>query len=144
NGEPLTADDFVQAWRRALSPAVAAENAWYLFALKNAEAFNGGKTKDPASIGAAAPDPRTLVLTLQQPTPYLPALVSLPAWFPVHRGSLEKFGAMKKRGTPWTRPGNLVSNGAFTLAEWKPNARVVLQKNAHHREAAHNKLERVI
>lgn len=144
NGEPLVADDFVQSWRRLLTPAFAGENAWYLFALKNAEAFNARQLTDPAAVGFAAPDARTLVLTLERPTPYLPALVSLPAWFPLNPRVLAKFGAMEKRGTAWTRAGNLVSNGAFTLTQWTPNARIVLEKNPRHREAAQNHLARVI
>ncbi len=144
NGEPLTADDFVQSWRRALSPSVAAENAWYLFALKNAEAFNGGKVKDAATVGAAAPDPRTLVLTLEHPTPYLPALVSLPAWFPVNPRVLAKFGGLEKRGTAWTRAGNLVGNGAFTLKEWTPNSRIVVARNPHYWDAANTKLASIV
>src|SRR5215216_4732243 len=51
NGEPLVADDFAQSWRRALNPEFAADNAWYLFALKNAEAYNGKKLADPAAVG---------------------------------------------------------------------------------------------
>lgn len=144
NGEPLTADDFVQSWRRLLSPAFAADNAWYLFALKNAEAFNAKKLTDPAALGFRAPDPRTLVLTLERPTPYLAALVSMPAWFPVNPRALAKFDALEKRGTAWTRPGNLVSNGPFSLAEWRPNARIVVQKNPHHRDAATTQLERIV
>jgi len=144
NGEPLVADDFVQSWRRILNPAVAADNAWYLFALKNAEAYNSGKQTDATQLGLAAPDARTVVLTLQRPTPYLPALVSLPAWFPVNPRQLAKFDGMQKRGTAWTRPGNLVGNGAFLLTEWRPNARIVTTKNPHYRDAARNQLERVI
>lgn len=149
NGEPLTADDFVQAWRRALNPAVAAENAWYLFALKNAEAFNGGKFKDAAPsgaerVGAAAPDPRTLVLSLERPTPYLPALVSLPAWFPVNPRVLAKFGGLEKRGTAWTRPGNLVGNGAFVLKEWTPNSRIVVERNPNYWDATNTKLASIV
>src|SRR5262249_49731148 len=71
NGDPLVADDFIQSWRRALKPEVAADNAWYLFALKNAEAYNGKKITDASALGIAAPDPQTLVLTLERPTPYL-------------------------------------------------------------------------
>jgi oligopeptide transport system substrate-binding protein len=144
NGDPLTADDFVQSWRRILSPAFAAENAWYLFALKQAEAFNAKTITDPAAVGFKATDARTLVLTLERPTPYLPALVSMPAWFPVNPRALAPFDGMTKRSTAWTRPGALVSNGAFTLAEWQPNARIVLQKNPRHREAAQNRLELVV
>ncbi|MDI1334597.1 MAG: peptide ABC transporter substrate-binding protein [Lacunisphaera sp.] len=144
NGESLTADDFIQTWRRALNPRVAADNAWYLFAIKNAEAYNSGKVAEATALGLAAPDARTVVITLERPTPYLPALVSLPAWFPLNPRLLAKFGALDSRGGDWTRPGNLVSNGAFMLSEWTPNARLVVAKNPHHREAATNKLERVI
>lgn len=144
NGESLTAADFVASWRRVLSPEFASDNASYLFALKNGEAFNAGKLKDRDQLGFTAPDDRTLVLTLEQPTPYLPALVSMPAWFPINPRTLAKHGPLEKRGTDWTRAGNLVSNGPFSLAEWTPNARVVLAKNPHHREAAKNRLQRVI
>jgi oligopeptide transport system substrate-binding protein len=126
-----------------LNPKFASENASYLFALKNAEAYNSGKVSDAAAIGMAAPDRRTLILTLERPTPYLPALVSLPAWFPINPRALDKFGAMTQRGTAWTRPGNLVSNGAFVLAEWKPNARILLAKNPRFRAAGQNQLEQV-
>jgi oligopeptide transport system substrate-binding protein len=144
NGDPLTADDFIQSWRRALNPAFAADNAWYLLPLKNAAAFNSGKLPDPAAVGATAPDARTLVLTLEHPVPYLPALVSLPAWFPINPRVLAKFGAMDRRGTAWTRPGNLVSNGAFTLAKWEPDARIVLDKNPRYRDAGSNHLEHIV
>ncbi len=144
NGDPLTADDFVQSWRRILHPAFAAENAWYLFALKNAEAYNAKKISDVAAVGFKASDPRTLVLTLERPTPYLAGLVSMPAWFPINPRVLAAFGAMEKRGTAWTRPKNLVGNGAFTLAEWTPNARLIVQKNPRYRDGAKTQLERVI
>ena len=144
NGDALVADDFIQAWRRVLNPDFASDNAWYLFALKNAEAYNGKKITDPAAIGCKAADPRTLVLTLERPTPYLAALISMPAWFPLNPRALAKFEAMTKRGTAWTRPGNLVSNGAFMLSDWKPNARITLAKNPNHRDAAKNQLEHVV
>lgn len=143
NGDPLTAADFVAAWRRVINPALASENASYLFALKNAEACNAGK-QPLSALGVSAPDAGTLVLTLEQPTPYLPALVAMPAWFPVNPKTLATFGAMEKRGTAWTRPGNLVSNGAFTLAAWQPNARLELTRNPRHREATTNRIERVV
>jgi len=145
NGDPLTAADFIRAWQRALTPAIAADNAWYLFVLKNAAAYNSGKLADRSEeIGATAPDARTLVLTLEHPTPYLPALLSLPAWFPLHSGSLEKFGAYTQRGRPWTRPGQLIGNGPYMLAAWEPNARIVLEKNPQHRDAAHSQIQRIV
>ena len=144
NGEPLVAQDFVNAWLRALNPAFAADNAWYLFPIKNAEAYNAGTFKDPSGVGVRAIDDRTLTISLEKRTPYLPALVSLPAWFPLNQRSLDKFGAMDQRGKPWTRPGNLVSNGAYQLAEWTPDVRIVLDKNLHHRDAARANLDHIV
>jgi len=144
NGEPLVADDFIQSWRRALDPAFAADNAWYLFPLKNAEAYNAGRVVDPTSIGMVAPDDHTLVLTLEHPTPYLPALVSLPAWFPLNAQSLRQLGAYDHRGVAWTRPGHMVGNGAYQLAEWTPDVRIVLDQNPYHRDAARAQIEHLV
>ncbi len=144
NGEPLTADDFLQSWRRVLNPVFAAEGAWYLFAVRNAEAFNAGRLADITAVGLAASDDRTLVITLERPAPYLPALVSMPSWFPVNPRVLAKFGALDRRGTTWTRPGNLVSNGPFLLKEWTPNDRIVVGKNSFYWDAARTRLRQII
>lgn len=143
NGDPVTAHDFVYAYRRILSPSFAAEYAYLLYALKNGEAFNTGNLTDPALIGAAAPDDRTLVLTLDHPVPYLPAMACHAAWYPVHRSTIEQFGPMDRRGTAWTRPGNLVGNGAFTLAEWKPHQFIRVTKNPVYWDRGHVKLDDV-
>ena len=74
NGEPLGADDFVQSWRRMLLPAFAAEYAYLLYPIKNAEAFNAGRISDPGALGITAPDARTVRIELARPTPYLPAV----------------------------------------------------------------------
>ncbi len=121
NGDPLTARDFVFAYQRILSPRLGAEYAQMLYVLKNGEPFHQGKLTDPALLGVAARDDHTLVLTLEHPAPYLPTMLCHSSWFPLHRPSIEKSGPIDQRGGQWTRPGNLVSNGYFTLAEWKPN-----------------------
>lgn len=143
NGEPVVADDFVQSFRRVVSPKMAFENASYLFALKNAEAINSGRLKDLAALGCRATDTHTLVLTLERPTPTLPQLAALTPWFPINPRALQRFDALQMRGTDWTRPGNLVSNGAFQLKEWTPNARIVVQKNPHYWDAANTTLEEI-
>ncbi|MDD3179748.1 MAG: peptide ABC transporter substrate-binding protein [Opitutaceae bacterium] len=144
DGEPLTADDFVQSWRRLLSPALAAEYAYLLYPVKNAAAFNAGKIADPAALGFAAPDPHTVVVSLERPTPYLPALTAQPSLFPVNPRVLRQFDALSRRGTDWTRPGNLVGNGPFQLKEWSPNARLVMEKNPLYWDAAKTRLRRII
>jgi len=132
NGEKLTADDFIQSWQRILTPAFAAEYANLLYPIKNAEAFNQGTLLDPSALGLSAPDVRTLRIELARPTPYFPILVALPPLFPVNPRVLEHFGGLTKRSTAWTRPGNLIGNGPFTLGEWIPNARVVVAKSPNY------------
>ncbi len=144
NGDPLTAQDFVVSWRRILAPSLAAENAYLLHVLKNAAALNRGDLTDPSQLGAVALDDHTLRLTLERPTPYLPALTALPAWFPVNPRVLAKFGDINQRSPAWTRPENLVGNGPFTLAEWTPNARLVAVKNPAYWDAATVRLNRII
>jgi oligopeptide transport system substrate-binding protein len=144
NGEPLTADDFVQSWRRILSPAFGAEYANILYPVRNAEAFNQGRISDPGALGFSAPDPLTVRIELERPTAYMAALVAQPPWFPVNPRVLEKFGGMSKRGTDWTKPGNLVGNGPFTLEEWVPNARIVVARNADYWDADSVTLRQVV
>ena len=144
NGEALTADDFIQSWRRMLSPELAAEYSYLLYPIKGAEAFNTGKTKDVSLLGISAPDPRTVQIVLERPTPYLPILVSCSAWFPVNMRVLAKFDALKRRGTAWTKPGNLVGNGPFVLKTWSPNDKIVVERNPGYWDAGANALNRVI
>jgi oligopeptide transport system substrate-binding protein len=115
-----------------------------LWPIKNAETFNTGKLAEFNRVGVTAVDDATLKVTLERPTAYLLALVSHSTWHPVPRATVEKFGRMDARENPWSRPGNLVGNGAFTLTEWRANARVVVTKNPHYWDAERNRVERVI
>jgi len=114
-----------------------------LHALKNGEAINTGKITDPTALGVQAVDDHTLVLLLNNPVPYLPAMVCHSAWFPLHRATLEKFGKIDRRGSAWTRPGNMVGNGYFTLAEWKPHQHIRLVRNPTYWDRENVKLNGV-
>jgi oligopeptide transport system substrate-binding protein len=99
---------------------------------------------DPGALGVSAPDARTVRIELARPTPYLPLLVAQPPWFPVNPRVLDRFGAMAKRGTQWTRPGNLVGNGPFTLDEWVPNAHILVGKNPDYWNADTVSLRQIV
>jgi oligopeptide transport system substrate-binding protein len=144
NGDQLTADDFVQSWVRILSPTFAAEYAYLLYPIRNAEAFNQGTISSAATLGISAPDLMTVRIELARPIPYLPILVALPSWYPIDPAVLERFGAMSKKGTAWTRPGNLVGNGPFTLEEWAPNSRIVVAKNPAYWNADADTLQQIV
>ena len=144
NGDVVTAHDFVFSFRRLLSPALGASLSYMLWPVRNAEAFNTGKLADFGAVGIAAPDDRTLRLTLAHPVPHLAALAAHSSWLPVHRPTLERFDAVTRRGGAWTRPGSLVGNGPFTLADWRPNARLAVARNPRYWDAARNRLEGVV
>lgn len=141
NGDPVTAHDFVYSWRRMLSPALAAEYAYLLYCLKNAKAYNEGRITDFSEVGVKATDDHTLVVTLEHPTPYFLGMQTHYAWFPVHRATIERFGRMDERDTPWTRAGNHVGNGPFKLEAWWPNEMIRVMKNDHYWNASTIRLD---
>lgn len=144
NGDPLGAGDFVWSFHRILAPKFGSEFAYMLWPIKNAEAFNKGTLADFAAVGVRAIDGRTLEISLERPTPYLPALAAHTTWMPLHRATVEKFVGAERPNTAWTRAGNLVGNGSFTLAEWTPNVRIAVAKNPRHWDAANTALNRIV
>ncbi len=143
DGNPVTAGDFVYAYHRMLTPAFGALYSYMLWPMRNAEAFNSGKITDFSQVGIKALDDVTLEVTLEKPTPYLPALASHQTWLPVEKKNIEKFGRMDEKGTKWTLPGNLVGNGPFILEAWIPNGRIVVVKNPLYWDAANTRLNRI-
>ncbi len=136
NGDPVTAADFVYSFRRALTPALGAPKAPLFFVLKNAAAFYRGQLADAAQIGVAAPNARTLVLTLEQPAPHLLALAASGPWLPVHPASVENSGGAAARDGTWTEPGRYVGNGPFVLTEWRKGQHVLVTRNPRYHAAS--------
>lgn len=129
NGDPVTAADFLYSFQRILTPTLAAEYAYMLYPMQNAEAFNSGKLKDFSEVGAKAPDDHTLLIRLAHPAPYFLSLLAHQSWWPVHRPTVERFGTLDRRGTAWTRPGNHVGNGPFILDQWRVSDMIVVKKS---------------
>jgi oligopeptide transport system substrate-binding protein len=136
NGDPVTAQDFVYSYRRILTPSLGAQYASMLHVLKNAKSYHSGeKTWKEANVGVQAIDERTLELVLENQTPYFLELLNHYSWFPVHPPTIEKFGAAEKMGTPWTKPGNFVGNGPFSLREHRINSVIEVRANPHYWDA---------
>jgi oligopeptide transport system substrate-binding protein len=134
NGDPVTADDFVFAFRRLENPDTAAEYASMLYVVQNAEEVNK-KTAKPEDLGVKALDPGTLEVTLKAPTPYFLEMLTHQATYPVSKKSVEALGA------DWVKPGKMVSNGAYTLAEFVPNDHIKLVKNPKFHDAANVQID---
>ena len=135
DGAPLTSADFVYSLHRMFDPATASPSAALLYVIRNAREVNTGKLPVSA-LGVNAPDATTVVIELAHPAPYLLELLVHRA-FPVPRHVVEKYGR------EWTRAGRLVSNGAFTLGEWRPGQHVRLVRNPLFHDAAQVKLDAV-
>ena len=125
NGDSVTAEDFVFSLRRLVDPATAAFYAQFVNAIVNAEAITGGELAT-SELGVEALDSNTLLITLARPTPYMLSLLTSPSTFPVHAGSIAE------HGSEFTRPENLVSNGAYKLEAWEPNSVLRLVRNEHY------------
>lgn len=127
-GEPVTAQDFIASWRRILTPALGADYANFLYVIQGAQAFHQGLAGFE-QVGLAAPDSRTLRVTLEHRTSYFLAMLNHQAWFPVHLATIEKYGAATDRANTWARPGHFVGNGPFTLKAWRAGQEIVVEKS---------------
>jgi oligopeptide transport system substrate-binding protein len=136
DGTPLTAEDFVYAWRRAVDPANSSKVAQYLWYIRNGRSITSGRLP-PTKLGVTALDDHTLMVELEEPTPYLLDLVAFPGFAPVPRHVV---GA---KGSRWVRPENMVTNGPYTLSEWAPLDHITLQRNPLYFDADDVELERV-
>lgn len=123
DGRPLTADDFIYAFRRLADPATRGSLlAVYLHRVKGGrEALRGDI--DPKEIGVRKLNARELEIELKEPTPFFPTMLASPALVPVPRHSIDA------HGDRWTQPGNMVSNGAFRLDSWVPQEVIRLKRN---------------
>lgn len=138
NGDPVTADDFIYSLRRALTPKDGIAPSSNMRVIKNAGALIDG-AKTPDALGIAAPNPRTVVITLEATTPYfLDLLAADNSALPVHRGTVEA------NRDHWAEPGKLVSNGAYTLAEWRPQQQVTVTRNDNFHHKADVSIDRVV
>jgi oligopeptide transport system substrate-binding protein len=137
NGDPVTAHDFVYAWRKVLDPNTAAEYAYIMYDIKNAEEVNTGKLPVD-QLGVKALDEKTLQVELKNPVPYFVSLTTFPAFYPQN----EKF--VKSQGDKYGLEANTtIYNGPFVLSEWKHEQGWTYKKNPNYWDANTVKLETI-
>ncbi|MEP9408455.1 peptide ABC transporter substrate-binding protein [Peribacillus frigoritolerans] len=136
NGDPLTANDFEYAWKYALKPETAADYAYQLYYLKGGEAYNSKKGKEE-DVGVKATDEHTLVVTLEQPTPYFLDLTSFYTFYPINK-------KVQEENPKWALDAKThVSNGPFKLTEWKHKESLKIEKNENYYDKDKIKLDAV-
>lgn len=145
DGSPLTARDFEHGLKRVLHPRVNSPNAAFLFSVAGARAYHeaqGGEIdRRRDELGVAALDELTLRITLTEPRPTMPLLLSL--WFtsPVKQSVIEAFGPVES--SAWAAPGRLVGNGPFVLTRNRDNREIVVEANANYTLTPQPKLDAI-
>ena len=133
-GEPITADDVIYSWLRALNPVTASEYSGQLYYLKNGEEYNTGKITDPSLVGCKAPDRYTVRAELKNPTAFFLDLCAFPTLSVVPRWTIEKYGDR------WLSARPLPSSGPYELVTWRVNDKIRVRKNERYWDAAGTKL----
>ncbi len=137
DGKPVTAEDFVQSWKRTLSTSTGAVYSYQLYVIKNATAYAEGKITDFAQVGVKALDGHTLKVTMEHPTNYFLDLCATPPFAPVRVDIINKYQGA------WTKPETIVTNGPFLLDQWRLNDRIRLRRNPIYWDAANTRLNMV-
>jgi len=160
NGDPVTSRDFAYSWRRAILPDTAADYSALFFAIRGAREFHerrAAKLKEFArapgdpdalwreteadfarTVAIETPDDRTLVVHLNTPLAYFLDLCAFPCFAPVHAASVEPFVSIERatgrliQRHDWTKPGRIVTNGAYVPTVWRYKRDMRLEANPHY------------
>jgi oligopeptide transport system substrate-binding protein len=131
NGDPVVAQDFVDAVERGLAKSIASPWVDFYFLLKNAQPYYRGEVSFE-EVGIRAESPQVLKFTLEQPTDFFLSLLTHWAWVPVNRKNIEQYGDFFDRNNRWTRPENIATNGPYLLKSVAIGDKIILQKNRRY------------
>ncbi|TLP65765.1 peptide ABC transporter substrate-binding protein [Parasedimentitalea maritima] len=139
NGDPVIASDFVFAWKRAVDPELSSPYAWFvqLMSIENAGAIIAGETAVD-ELGVKAIDDHTLEVRLSAPLPYFAQMTTHATTFPAPQKVIEA------HGDAWTKPENIVSNGAYVLTEHLPQERSVRERNTMYWDNENTIVDKVV
>jgi len=142
NGDPVTADDFLFAWKRALTPATGADYIGLFKSIRGAEEYTAALEKKappgPDLLGFKKLDGLTLQVQLRAPCAYFLDLLAMPVYFPLHEKSMRPFLLKDATGydEAFTQPPHLVSNGPFQLTEWRVKRDLAFKPNPFYWDQA--------
>lgn len=136
NGDKVVAEDFVFSLRRSVDPKTLSNYSSMLYPIKNARDVVLGKLPtDKLSVSAESEN--TLLIELEEPTPYFISLLTHSTTYPVHPPSV------REHGSSFTRPENMISNGAFTLKDWRIQDYILLERNEKYWDNSSTTLSQV-
>lgn len=128
NGEPVTSYDFAASWKSILDPFFPSDIAYQLYMIQNGEKVKSGKLPSEA-LGIRTPDAHTLIVRLEQPTPYFLEVCSMGSFLPVP----DKIAA---KNPNWSfTPETFVGNGPFILKLWSHTDLLQVERNPTYWDA---------
>jgi len=138
DGKQVTAHDFEYAWKRFADPATASPYSWFAeeMGLLNVKEVMAGEV-DPSELGVEALDDVTLKVTLTNSMGHFPLMTTSEPTFPSPKWVVDEFGS------DWTKPENIVSNGAYVLTEHVQQEKSVRARNPMYWNNAETIVERV-
>ena len=140
NGTPITANDFVFAWRRLSNPKNASAFNFQPGAagIKNADDIVAGK-KPVSSLGVKAKGSKTLVVELDHVVPYMNKLLAFSDFAPVNQKYFDQTGKKFAQDA-----NHLISSGPYKLKDWKLGDNTIqLVKNNKYWDAKNVKVNNV-
>lgn len=127
NGKPITPDDFIYSWKRALDPKTPSPALIFLEDLKGYDEYRMGKTTD--LTGARKINDKTIELTLSKPVNYFLSYLSIYTWYVVDKDLVEKYG--DSNNTAWTNH-EPYGTGAWKVSKFDPNTGIELVPNENY------------
>lgn len=137
NGEPITTEDIIYGFQRAIKPENAVNFIQILFPIKNARKIYAGEIKDLDQLGVRAINDKTIIIELEKPKPYFEQDLNQTITYTVPKKVIEKYGK------DWTKPENMITNGPYKLVQWKLRQYIEVEKNDHYHAAEGVSIKRV-
>ncbi|ELK46470.1 peptide ABC transporter substrate-binding protein [Halobacillus sp. ACCC02827] len=139
NGDPVTANDFVYAWQRAVDPDTASEYGPYFLGgiIDNAQEISNGEM-EPEELGATAVDDKTLEVKLEKPVPYFESMTVFITFMPLNQKYVEEQGDKFATEAEYT-----ISNGPFEMTDWSHGEGWTIEKSDSYWDADTVQLDKI-
>ena len=138
-GEPITAEEVVWSWTRAVAPETGADYVNFYFYVVNGKAI-ANSTNPPSRrppLGIRALNSLTVEVQLVNPTPFFLDLCAMRIMAVVSRTAVERYGDQ------WVRHDPIPCSGPYQLVSWRPNAGIRLKRNPRYWDVANVRSETI-
>ncbi len=146
DGTPLTAEDFVWSWKRAMTTEGYYTNFMYGYI-----AGTTGEDGDPytnmedldANMGVRAVDDTTIEITLKMAAPYFTSMLTNTVFYPVKQDEVGSDPSSSEWAQNASADDPIVTNGAFEITGVNIKDAITLSKSENYSDADNVQLETI-